>query len=714
MTIISSGSSLSFTDIYTEFGLPPGKNLGAYRLDGGITVSGLESLALDNEVNSSGIITALIPKSGTIKFSDFYGKKLNIVIDCTVNQDSYEITKGISQTNRKAFVSFITPQSTLCPFVVGQWITVSGMVSNLFNGDFIVEECTSIPAQAVQITKTYTNDTNITLPNDASNISITLAAAKGGTGGKDAGGSGGGGGAGRVGTFTLPNGGRTLQFKIGKNGGDGSTLYQSQSGGGTAGTSNVSAGGKGGGAGGHGSSGGGGGGGGATGVFDSVANSYIIVAGGGAGGGGGSLNRGGTAGSAGIDWSSSSGSFSIAPGLKGQDKGASPADGGGGGAGGGGAIGIGGKGGNAGNDNSASATGGIGGGSKYNSNFSTLTSNSSGTNNGDGYATLTYTTYAYTATVRYTIPIKSYISYISEYGYAVFPALTASTLGTITGGPLGKTNAKSKYINRSNDPSVISLGFHFKDTEKNSKVWIHTNSELASDKPALINKNNCSLLVGGWDATTDLRLDIGLNGNIMGAGGAGGKGGDAFQSSISVGEKGNDGNSGIGITVANIIITNRGRIAAGGAGGGGGGGAEGENRRRNKGKDQHGGASGGGGGGGMGYPVGSGGAAGGGDTVGTAGQNGTKTGAGGGGGGGVRTGQTAATGGKGGDGSVPPAVGGTGGTGEAQGRNGGSAKTGGGGGASGNAIIISNNGSGVNIKTYGTIVGIITYNTNPV
>ena len=72
MTIKASGSSLSFTEIYNEFGLPPGKNLGAYRLNGGQTVSGL-TLPLDTD----------IPISGLIKFSDFYDKKLNVVVDCT-------------------------------------------------------------------------------------------------------------------------------------------------------------------------------------------------------------------------------------------------------------------------------------------------------------------------------------------------------------------------------------------------------------------------------------------------------------------------------------------------------------------------------------------------------------------------------------------------------------------------------------------------------
>jgi len=71
MTIKSSGSSLSFTEISNEFGLPPNKNLGAYRVDANI--GSLSELALDSG----------IPQSGQIKFSDFYGKKLNIVVRCT-------------------------------------------------------------------------------------------------------------------------------------------------------------------------------------------------------------------------------------------------------------------------------------------------------------------------------------------------------------------------------------------------------------------------------------------------------------------------------------------------------------------------------------------------------------------------------------------------------------------------------------------------------
>lgn len=80
MTLQASGP-ISFSQIANEFGTPPGKNLGAYRVSQ--TISGLTNLALDNEVSNTGIITAVIPQSGQIKFSDFYSKKLNVVVDCT-------------------------------------------------------------------------------------------------------------------------------------------------------------------------------------------------------------------------------------------------------------------------------------------------------------------------------------------------------------------------------------------------------------------------------------------------------------------------------------------------------------------------------------------------------------------------------------------------------------------------------------------------------
>jgi hypothetical protein len=68
MAIKASGSSLSFSEIETEFGSNPNKSLGTYRVS---ETYGNYTTSLDSG----------IPSSGEIKFSDFYNKRLNIVVD---------------------------------------------------------------------------------------------------------------------------------------------------------------------------------------------------------------------------------------------------------------------------------------------------------------------------------------------------------------------------------------------------------------------------------------------------------------------------------------------------------------------------------------------------------------------------------------------------------------------------------------------------------
>ena len=72
MTLPASGNSISFSQIRDEFGATSGSSvsLGAYRISQ--SVGTLSNLPLDTGV----------PQSGTIKSSDLYGKKLNIVVDC--------------------------------------------------------------------------------------------------------------------------------------------------------------------------------------------------------------------------------------------------------------------------------------------------------------------------------------------------------------------------------------------------------------------------------------------------------------------------------------------------------------------------------------------------------------------------------------------------------------------------------------------------------
>ena len=79
MTIKNSGTQLSFSEIEAEFGDNPGRSLGQYRRDdpsgnfdnASPTGSSLSGLPLDTG----------IPTSGEIRFSDFYGKQLNMIVD---------------------------------------------------------------------------------------------------------------------------------------------------------------------------------------------------------------------------------------------------------------------------------------------------------------------------------------------------------------------------------------------------------------------------------------------------------------------------------------------------------------------------------------------------------------------------------------------------------------------------------------------------------
>ena len=230
---------------------------------------------------------------------------------------------------------------------------------------------------------TYTTSQTISIPSNATNIAIQVAAARGGIGGNDAGNAGGIYGNGRFGTFTIQPSfvARNLQFNIGSVGGNGTGSQSGAPGGGGGG--GVASGGTGGRAGFSGSSGGGGGGGGATGVYDSYSNSWIIVAGGGGGGGGASWpSQPGFPGNTAQEWTSSVGSITNGANAPNKD-----GDGGAGGGGGGGVPG--GSGGFVGGDGSSGGGPGGGGGSGYNSGIATLTS--SNINSGNGYVFISYT-----------------------------------------------------------------------------------------------------------------------------------------------------------------------------------------------------------------------------------------------------------------------------------------------------------------------------------
>ena len=181
----------------------------------------------------------------------------------------------------------------------------------------------------------------VTIPDDATDVTITVVGGAGGAGGNDRDGQGGSGGTGQSGTFTIADGARTLTFYIGGKGGYGLDEGFGVARGGTGGSSTYSRGGNGGWDG-EGGSGGGGGGAGGVFVHDSVADAIIIAAAGGAGGGGGSLKFAGDVGGNARGWTEvpdANGMDGITQGTDADElnrDGRTGQDGGGGGGGGGG------------------------------------------------------------------------------------------------------------------------------------------------------------------------------------------------------------------------------------------------------------------------------------------------------------------------------------------------------------------------------------------
>ena len=96
MTIKAAGSQLKFSEIEAEFGSNPGRSLGRYRsthpdfTNESPSGSSLSNLPLDTG----------IPTSGQIKFSNFYGKKLNMVVD--YYGDTANLNKQIAGNNTMA------------------------------------------------------------------------------------------------------------------------------------------------------------------------------------------------------------------------------------------------------------------------------------------------------------------------------------------------------------------------------------------------------------------------------------------------------------------------------------------------------------------------------------------------------------------------------------------------------------------------------------
>lgn len=253
-----------------------------------------------------------------------------------------------------------------------------------------------------------------------------------------------------------------------------------------------------------------------------------------------------------------------------------------------------------------------------------------------------------------------------------------------------RVNAKERYNN--GDVTVIG-GFRGKKGS-NSKIIINVNRTFKSNSDSKGDVEKCSLRTGTYGSNIILRVDIGSDGKIFGAGGNGGNG----SSGPGGGDDGQDGTSGLGIEQeseggANVVINNNGLISAGFGGGGGGGGAydydKGSTRR----------ASGGGGGGGAGKPAGNGGEGGKRSRSGENGTGGGENSAGVGGEGGDNDGE--ARGGDGGEGGKNGENAGKGGT----GRGGEGSTSSGGEAGSNGAAIRKASGVSISVTNNGTIRG---------
>ena len=133
MTLPGVGSSISFGQIEAEFGGKGGSRLGKYRRD---------DPSFENASPSGGSLTNLpldtgIPTSGQIKFSDFRGKKLNMVVE--YYNDEVGLTKEARGPNTMSATWRYLNQETMVKVVGGFRGKPVGSVDgnyNLTSGDW--------------------------------------------------------------------------------------------------------------------------------------------------------------------------------------------------------------------------------------------------------------------------------------------------------------------------------------------------------------------------------------------------------------------------------------------------------------------------------------------------------------------------------------------------------------------------------------------------
>jgi hypothetical protein len=174
MALQSSGS-ISFSQIAAEFGTPSGKNMGAFRVSQ--TVSALSNLPLDTGV----------PQTGQIKFSDFYNKRLNVVVDCGSGNKVNAKTNYTNNTSVTVIGGFLSKPTS--PTGARIWIHTNGTIAS--------------DQSAASVTQTYCS--LLTGSWDSSNILQVDVGPSGVVLG--AGGDGGGGGSANTGSVSGGNNG---------------------------------------------------------------------------------------------------------------------------------------------------------------------------------------------------------------------------------------------------------------------------------------------------------------------------------------------------------------------------------------------------------------------------------------------------------------------------------------------------------------------------
>ncbi len=157
--------------------------------------------------------------------------------------------------------------------------------------------------------------------------------------------------------------------------------------------------------------------------------------------------------------------------------------------------------------------------------------------------------------------------------------------------------ARDRYETDNGTNGNVTVVGGYRDRPSDSsgtKVHIHVKQDIGSEAN---DPDHCALRTGDqWESGTNLQIDVGSGGRIIGAGGQGGDGPDQ----AGAGSQGGFGSSALGVQYSNtqLNVSSGALISCGYGGGGGGGGAFDYDHKSSR----H--AGGGRGGGGAGLPMG--------------------------------------------------------------------------------------------------------------